>query len=115
MSYILYGLYNLIYQILTLWLLLLANTYYNWFFIPNNFLWKDGKQRENWFWAGTMQTIILLVEAVLLMLLMFYINRRFLTGIAKAPNANSIALWTAGVYSLITVVFIVILIYTAFK
>lgn len=115
MSYILYGFYNLIYQIVTVWFLFLANTYYNDVFIPNRFLWKEGKPREDLLNAGIMQTVILLIEAALLMLLMHYINKRYLLSFAKADNANNIALWTAGIYSVITVVFIVVLIYTAFK
>lgn len=115
MSYILYGIYNITYQVLTIAFLFFANTYLNSFFIPNSFLWKDGKQREDWFLAGTMQTLILLIETVLLMMIMFYINKKFLSGIVKATNGNSIALWTAGIYSLITVAFIVFLIYTVFK
>lgn len=115
MSYILYGLYNVIYQIVSIAFLFFANTYLNSFIIPDSLKWRDGKLREDLGGLATAQTIILLVEAALLMFLMLYINRRFLTGIAKASNANSIALWTAGVYGLITVGFILFLIYTAFK
>lgn len=115
MSYILYGLYNIVYQILTIWFLLMANTYFNGFIIPDSLKWSNGKLRENLAGLATAQTIILLVEAAVLMLLLFYINKRYLVGIAKAENANNIALWTTGIYSFITVVFIVFLIYTAFK
>ncbi|KIC90279.1 hypothetical protein [Flavihumibacter sp. ZG627] len=115
MSYILYGLYNVIYQIGTIAFLFFANTYLNSFVIPDSLKWRDGKLREDLGGLATAQTIILLVEAALLMLLMFYINKRFLFGVVKEDNANSIALWTAGVYSVITVAFIVFLIYTAFK
>jgi hypothetical protein len=115
MSYILYGVYNIAYQILTLWLLLMANTYFNDVFISNSFLWKDAKPREDLLPAGIMQTILLLIETLLLMLLMLYINRRFLSGIVKASNSNNIALWTAGIYSFVTIAFIFFLIYVAFK
>jgi hypothetical protein len=115
MSYILYGFYNIIYQVLTIAFLFFANTYLNSFFIPNSLRWRDGKLREDLGGLATAQTIILLAEATLLMLLMLYINRRFLTGIVKVPNENSIALWTAGAYSLITIAFIAFLIYTSFK
>ncbi len=93
----------------------MANTYFNDAFIPNSFLWKDGKPREDLFGAGVMQTIILLIEAGLLMLLMYYINKRYLLSLTKGDNGNTIVLWTAGVYGFITAVFIVFLIYTAFK
>ena len=115
MSYILYSLYNIIYQIATIAFLFFANTYLNGFIIPDSLRWRDGKLREDLGGLATAQTIILVVEAALLMLLMYYINKRFLVGFAKAENANSIALWTAGIYSVITVAFIVVLIYTAFK
>lgn len=115
MSYIIYGLYNLIYQVATIAFLFFANTYLNIFIIPDRLKWRDGKLREDLGGLATAQTIILLVEAALLMLLMHYINRRYLTGITKAANVNSIALCTAGTYSLITIAFIVYLIYTAFK
>lgn len=115
MSYILYGLYNVIYQIVSIAFLFFANTYINCFIIPDSLKWRDGKLREDLGGLATVQTIILLVEATLLMLLLLYINRRFLIGIAKASNVNSIALWTAGAYCLITLAFILFLIYTAFK
>lgn len=93
----------------------MANTYFNDIFIPNSFLWKNGKPREDLLPAGIMQTVILLIEAILLGLLLLYINKRYLIGIVKASNANNIALWTAGIYGIITVIFIAVLIYTAFK
>ena len=115
MSYILYGLYNVIYQIATIAFLFFANTYLNSFIIPDNLKWRDGKLREDLGNLATAQTIILLVEAGLLMLLMYCINKRYLLSFAKSDNANNIALWTAGIYSVITVVFIVFLINIAFK
>ncbi len=115
MSYILYGLYNVIYLIATIAFLFFANTNLNVFIIPDNLKWREGKLREDLGSLATAQTIILLVEASLLMLLMYYINKLYLLSFAKADNSNSIALWTAGIYSVITVAFIVVLIYTAFK
>lgn len=115
MSYILYGLYNLIYQIATFAFLFFANTYLNSFLIPDMLKWRDGKLREDLVGLTTAQTIILLIEAALLMLVIFYINKRFLFGVAKTDNYNIIVLWTAGVYGFITLAFIIFLIYTAFK
>lgn len=115
MSYILYSFYNIIYQIASIAFLFFANTYLNDLIIPDSLKWRDGKLREDLGGLATAQTIILLVEAVLLMLIMFYINKRFLSSIAKTTNANNIATWTAVIYGLITVAFIIFLIYTAFK
>lgn len=115
MSYILYGLYNIVYQLVTIAFLFFANTYLNDFIIPSSLKWRNGKLREDLGSLAMAQTIILLVEAVLLMLLMLYINKKYLLGIVKTTNGNNIAVWTAGIYSFITVTFIVFLIYTAFK
>jgi hypothetical protein len=115
MSYILYGFYNIIYQIASIAFLFFANTYLNGLIIPDSLKWRNGKLREDLGSLATAQTIILLVEAVLLMLLIHYINKRFLSNITKATNVNNIATWTTVFYGLITVGFIIFLIYTAFK
>jgi len=47
MGYILYGLYNIIYQIATIAFLFFANTYLNSFIIPDSLKWRDGKLRED--------------------------------------------------------------------
>jgi len=115
MSYILYGLYNIIYQIATIAFLFFANTYLNSFIIPDSLRWRDRKLIDDLRGLVIAQTVILLIEATLLMLLMFYINKWYLIGIAKAGNANNIAVWTASIYSLITVGVVIFLIYIAFK
>lgn len=115
MHYILYTLYNIIFQIASIAFLFFANTYLNDLIIPDSLKWRDGKLREDLGGLATAQTIILLVEVGLLMLIMLYINKRFLSNIAKSANANFIATLTAGIYSIITIAFIVYLIYTAFK
>ena len=83
--------------------------------IPDNLKWRNGKLREDLGGLATAQTVILLVEAILLMLIIYYTNKWFLSNISKATNANNKATWTTVVYSLITVGFIIFLIYTAFK
>jgi hypothetical protein len=115
MNYILYALYNVIFQIASIAFLFFANTYLNDLIIPDSLKWRDGKLREDLGGLATAQTIILLVEASLLMLIMLYINKRFLSNIVKAVNANFIATLTAGIHSIITLAFIAFLIYTAFK
>jgi hypothetical protein len=112
---ILYSIYNLIYQVLSLTFLFFANTYLNNFFIPNSLKWEDGKLREDLKSLAVAQSTILIIEAVLLMLLMFYINNKFLSNTAKVSNANEIAKWTAGAYLVITLAFIGFVIYASFK
>ena len=115
MSYILYWFYNIVYQIASIAFLFFANTYLNDLIIPNTLKWRNGRLREDLGSLATAQTIILLVEAALLMLTMFYINKKYLLGIVKTTNENDVAIWTAGAYSLITVIFIIFLTYTAFE
>jgi hypothetical protein len=114
-NFIIYGFYNLIYQILSICFLFYANTFLNGFLIPNSFLWENHKPKENLIPAAIMQTVILIVETVLLMFLMYYINKWYLSSVAKSNNSNNIALWTAGIYSVITLSFIIFLMYVCFK
>lgn len=112
---ILYSIYNIVYQFLTLGFLFFANTYLNGFLIPSSLKWSDGKLREDLTGLAIAQSVILILEAVLLMLLMFYINKRFLSNAAKVNNGTEIATWTAGAYLLITLSFIGSIIYASFK
>ncbi len=114
-SYIIYGFYNLIFQGLSIWFLLYANTYLNGFLIPKSFRWKDGKLREDLTALAISQTTILIIEATLLLLLLYYVNKWFLSNIIKAENVNSIAIWTGGIYAIITLSFIAFIIYASFK
>lgn len=89
----------------------MANTYFNDFFIPNSFRWKDGKLREDLAALTVAQTIILIVETFLLMLLMYYINNGFLANVIKSNNSSKIAIWTAGIYIVINLAFITFMVY----
>lgn len=110
-SYIIYGLYNLIYQVLSICFLFYANTYINDFFIPDSFRWKDGKLREDLTALTITQASILVIEAALLMFLIHYVNKWYLLSIAKSTNSQSIAAWTTGSYSVITLAFLIYFIY----
>lgn len=114
-SYVIYGLYNLIYQVLSICFLFYANTYLNDFFIPNRFRWKDGKLREDLTVLAISQTTILIIEAALLMFLLHYLNKWFLSSVAKSENTNSMAIWTSGIYAVITLGFIIFMMYAAHK
>lgn len=114
-GYIIYGFYALIYQVLSIWFLFYANTYLNGFLIPKSFRWKDGKLREDLSTLIISQAVILIIEAALLALLMFYVNKWFLSNIAKSEDVSSVAIWTTGIYAVITLAFILFLTYAAFK
>lgn len=114
-SYIIYGLYNLIYQVLSICFLFYANTFLNDLFIPNSFRWKDDKLREDLTALAISQAAILIIETALLMFLIHYVNKWFLSSVAKSGNTNSIAIWTLGIYAVITLGFIIFLMYAAHK
>jgi len=112
---ILYSIYNILYQVLSFGLLFFANTYLNGFLIPASLKWKDGQLRHDLTSLVVVQSVVLVLEAIVLMLLMLYINRRFLSSVAKVNNGNKIANWTAGVYLLIVLTFIGFVMYVSFK
>ncbi len=92
-----------------------ANTYLNGFLIPSSLKWRDGKLREDLTGLAIAQSVILVLEAAILMLLIFYINKRFLSSTAKVNNGNEIASWTVGIHLLITLAFVCFLMYASFK
>ena len=114
-SYIIYIVYNFIYQILSIGFLFFSNTYLNSLVIPDSFRWKDGKLREDLTGLVIAQTFVLILEATLLTILLYYINKWYISQIVKANNSNTVVLWTVSIYAIITLVFIIFLIYTAFK
>jgi heme/copper-type cytochrome/quinol oxidase subunit 3 len=95
------------YQLATFLFLFFANTYLNSLLIPDSLKWKDGKLRTDFTGLAVIQTIILLVEVIVLMWLMYQINKRVLS--------NSIAWWTAGIYLTLSVICIAIIIYGSFR
>lgn len=110
MRFVIYVIYNLFYFGITLFFLFFANSFLNGFFIPHDWVWKNGVPRtDNETLLFIVQIIILIIESVLLMTFMFFINKWYLTSIYKTSNAQSIAIWT-GVISL--VVSFIIIIYT---
>lgn len=107
--------YNLIYQILSIGFLFFANTYLNSFLIPDSLKWENGRLREDLTSLAIAQLIVLFLEALLLTMFMFYINRWFLSKKVSTNNVKAIALKTAGIYIVITLSFIGLLIYAVFK
>ena len=114
-SYIIYGIYNLIYQLFIMCFLFYANTYLNAAFFPDSWIWKDGKLREDTGWLVIPQSLILIIEAALLIFLIYYMNKWYLLSIAKSNNSHSIAAWTKGAYSVITLAFLIYFIYAVSK
>jgi hypothetical protein len=115
MIYTIYGFYNLVYQILSICFLIYANTFLNGFLIPNNLKWNDDKLRENLTGFIIAETSILVIEAGLLSLIIYYLNKWFLTNVAKASNPIGISYWTSGICGLFTLVFIGVYLCYCFK
>jgi len=107
MAYIIYIVYNLIYEAVSLFLILYAETYLNGFLIPESLIWnKDGTKKQHPVGAEVEDLILLCIEGALLLILLYFINRWFLKTFTNATSPNIILKWTVGVLSIITVVFI---------
>lgn len=111
MNNIIYVIYNLIYQVITICILFYANTFLNWAFIPHSLQSKDGKQRE----LMITQMAILIAETALLMLIIYFVNKWYLSGIAKVNDPKSIAMWTAAIYALLNVIIIISVVASFYK
>ncbi len=112
---IIYIIYNLIYQIFIICFVFYANTFLNNIFIPNSFIWKDGHRREDMLPMTITQSVILVIQVSLLMLLIYFIDKWFLLNIVKSNNSKDIAIRTIKVYSIITFIFLAYFIYAISK
>lgn len=107
--YVIFGLYNMAYQVLSIGILFFANTYINDIFIPDRYRWKDGALREDFTALAVSQSIILIIEAVILSFFLLKMNVIYLTSIAKSDRTNNIAMWTSGIHAFITFGFVIYL------
>lgn len=114
-SYVKYGIYNLFFQIASIGFLFYANTYLNWFIIPDSLRFKNGGLREDLTSLALTQATLLIIEAALLLLLIYYINKWYLTNLTGARDPVKVALWTACICAVITVGVILATTYLNFK
>jgi hypothetical protein len=115
LSYIIYGTYNLLFQIASIGFLFYANTYLNGFFIPDILRWKNGELNEDLTSLALAQATLLIMEAALLILLIYQLNKWYLSSVANVSDPSKIAIWTAGVYAVITIGLILVTTYTNFR
>lgn len=115
MSYIIYIGYNLLFQITSIGVLFYANTYLNGFVIPDRLKWRKGELREDLTGLAIAQATVLIIEATLLLLLIYYFNKWYLSNVVNASNPNRIAIWTAGIYAVVTVGLILVATYLNFR
>jgi|GEM_PF-1457022 len=106
--------YNFLYLIISIWLLLFANTYFNDLIIPDKFKWDGNKLKEDMTIYASMQLIILVIEIVLLVLLIHFFNKKYLSGVIKTENLIT-ANWASGLVSMCLLCFVAFLIYGAYN
>jgi p-aminobenzoyl-glutamate transporter AbgT len=115
---IFYVIYNLIYQLASFFFFLYANTYVNEAFVPQSLMWKDNKARTDSSGLGgvaAIKTLALVTEAVVLILLIYFVNRLILSDTEGKDRRNAIASRTAKINVIISLCFIVILIWGSFR
>jgi hypothetical protein len=113
-----YIIYNLIYQIGCFFFFLYANTYVNEALVPKKLMWNDNKARTDSAGLGgvaIIKTVALLVEAVVLILLIYFINKLILSDTEGLDRRNAIANRTAKINIILSLCFIAILIWGSFR
>ena len=113
-NYIIYGAYNLIYQIISVFLLLYVNTYINTLLLPDSLRWKNGQLREDLSGLMIANTILLIVETALLVILLYYLNKQYINAF-KGSDHYKIAWWTTGVYAAVTLMIVVFSTYLNYR
>jgi hypothetical protein len=78
MKYTFYIIYNVLYQIFSFWLLLLVGTYYNEVLISDCLFWKSQKERTDFAAFKPVKIFTLVVEAIILILIIYVINQLIL-------------------------------------
>jgi hypothetical protein len=112
MSYIIYLIYNLIFEGITIFFLLYSSVYLNGWIIPDKYLWNEnGIMRSDLITYKAINIVILLIEIILLSFILTWINKLYLAKVAKSSISQSIKIWTLIAY-LIANIFI--LIYTSY-
>jgi len=105
-KYLLYGILNLFFFLATLFCLLYLSTYVNLLLVPKSFS-KDS-------FLGFINIVMVLIEAAVMIFLIYLVNRLILRYDYNSTHAKSIALKTGGItYGLILCVITYGIIYTS--
>lgn len=81
--------------ILIMGLLLFAMSYINGVFIPENFRWSsNGTIRKDLFTFNLVHFIITFLEAVVLIFLLYLLNKSYLKNVVKSDNYKMFAIYT---------------------
>jgi hypothetical protein len=117
-KYAFYILYNAIYQLVSFYFFVYANTYLNEALVPQSLMWKNNKQRTDLSGVGgeaAIKTVTLIIEAAALILLIYLINRLVLSDRKEKDRRNVIANRTAKINMILSLCFIAILIWGSFR
>ena len=94
-----YTIFNVIYQVIMCWILIILNAYYNDLIIPESLLHSSGK-------AG-IKILIALAEVVILIVIVYAVNRGVLSDTDDSKSQKGVANKTGMVQLIITACFIV--------
>jgi hypothetical protein len=109
-----YIVYNVIYQIVSFWFLLYLENYFNSQFIPDSLMWKNNKPRTDLAGAASIQTLLLITEASVLLIIIYFVNKLILSDTEKKVRRNAIANKTAKIEIISSLCFIAILIWGSY-
>lgn len=99
MKYPIYTIFNVIYQLIVCWLLVFWNTYYNDLLIPKSYSEKIG-----------LKIIVAIAEGVLLLLIVYIINRAVLSDTEDEYAQKRVAAKTIKIQLAATTLFVLAII-----
>ena len=114
MSNIIFFTINIFYQILSICFLFFANTYLNELLLPKDLKWSNGSLKNNLTTYYYAKSLILITEFILLLVIITIINKWFLNQYIIEKEA-SLFNRTLTIYLTITLLFVVLLIWTIFS
>jgi hypothetical protein len=103
--------YNIMFAVLTVYFLLFAGTYLNDAFIPDKLRWRNGIILKSPNWDDVISILILIIEAIILMYILFLINKKYLKSFLSSQNYISVAKRTTWIISIIPFLFIIMCLY----
>jgi len=112
MKYAFYIVYNVLYQIFSFWLLLLVGTYYNEVIISACLFWENPKESADFSRYEPIKALALIIEAAILILLIYGVNQSILSDTEVKARRVSIANRTAIVNIVVTLIFLCLMIFS---
>jgi hypothetical protein len=98
--------------------MLYLGIYYNALLIPDSFIWKDNKPRTDlmsYTKAATIQALLLITEAGVLILVIYVINKLIIGDSESKQGSYDIANQTAKINIIVTICFIIFVLIGSFK